>query len=135
MASIYTNIRKSSIAMFISEIMFKSMKDTHPTDGSFDFIFHSIEWLEQTNTGLSTFHLQFLIKLTKYIGFGLEHYVSDSSVELIRQLGKENYGRHINLTRAEQNDSLERMIMFYQEHVEGFGAVKSLPILREVFSN
>ena len=135
LSSIQTDIRKSSIAMFISEVLYKSIRDSHPSEGTFAFIFHSIEWLETAESRISTFHLQFLIKLTKYLGFGIEHYVSDQSIELIRSLGSEKYGSGVKLSKEEQKESLERLIQFYQEHIEGFGNVKSLAVLREVFSN
>ena len=131
----YIDIQKSTIALFLSEILFKSIRESDPSEELFDFLFHSIEWLDNTESGLSTFHIQFIAKLTRYLGFALDHYVADESMEKLQEFGKMGYGEVKKAGRRERNDNLERLLLFYKEHIEGFGNVKSLPILQEVFED
>src|ERR1700761_206506 len=63
--SIPYNIIKSSIAMFLNEVLYKAVKQQSADGHLFDFIFSGIEWLEHTGEGLANFPLLFLIKFTR----------------------------------------------------------------------
>ena len=131
----YVDIKKSTIALFLSEILYKAIRESDPSEELFNFLFHSIEWLDNTESGLSTFHIQFIAKLTRYLGFALDHYVADESMEKLQEFGKAGYGKVKKTDRKDRNDSLERLLLFYKEHIEGFGNLKSLPVLKEVFED
>lgn len=132
---IYTNLKKSTVALFLSEILYKSIRESDPNPDLFDFVFHSIEWLDTAEEGLSDFHVQFLSKFTRYLGFGLDYYVDEGSIKVLQEMGSKRYGKIIGLSRKERVNNLERLLLFYKEHIEGFGTVKSLPVLQTVFDD
>lgn len=68
--SISSNIIKSSIALFLNEILYKVLKNQNTDTSIFNFIYNSLLWLDSTEEGYSDFHLVFLIKLSKLLGFG-----------------------------------------------------------------
>ena len=135
LTDIFTNVEKSTIAMFLSEVLYKCIKEREPARDLFDFVYHSIDWLDKSENSIADFHLQFLIKLTRYLGFGIDHYVGEDSISALQKLGKIPYGSSLDLSRAERFKNLELVLLFYKEHLEGFGSIKSLAVLREVFDD
>ncbi|MGB4776405.1 MAG: DNA repair protein RecO, partial [Daejeonella sp.] len=63
------NILKNSIAIFLNEVLYKSVKLQVADDVLFEFLFHTIEILDRIEKGLSNFHLYFLLRLTRFLGF------------------------------------------------------------------
>ncbi|MFC0185163.1 DNA repair protein RecO [Pseudarcicella hirudinis] len=63
------NIYKSSIALFITEILGKCMKEETGNISLFRFLLNSILWLDAAEDDFENFHLQFLIKLASFLGF------------------------------------------------------------------
>ena len=67
--SIPYDIVKSSITMFLNEVLYKSLRQHEPDEVLFEFLFHAIEILDSLNAGLANFHLYFLLRLTRFLGF------------------------------------------------------------------
>ena len=63
------DIAKSSIALFLNEVLYKAIKQQVPDEQMFQYIFGSIELLVNLTTSLANFHLLFLIGLTRFLGF------------------------------------------------------------------
>lgn len=157
--NISTNIAKSSIALFLNEILYKVLKNQNTDSSIFDFIYNSLLWLDSTEERCNDFHLVFLIKLSKLLGFGpisseqpqyfdlilgvFMSYIpphpqilSSPLSEHFNTLISTNYENvhHIKLTKPERNLLLEKIIEFYQIHVDGFGQVNSLDVLKDIFN-
>ena len=145
--SIPFDIRKSTIALFISEWLSKILNEeendnNHP--GQFDFIFHSIEQLDHLQTSFENFHLQMMIKLSPFIGFGeittSSLLLHTSSIEVEKQtaeqaliLGSRSYEQPFETNHLERNKILDVLIDYYQQHIDGMGEIKSAAVLRDVF--
>ena len=67
--SIPFNINKSSIAFFVAEIVYKSIKEEEPNTDLFDFLYQSFQFLDLQDENYNNFHLLFLAQLCKYLGF------------------------------------------------------------------
>jgi DNA repair protein RecO (recombination protein O) len=63
------DIRKSSQVFFLSEILYKCLREEEPNTELFNFLYHSLSFLDLTDSGISNFHIWFLFKLTKFLGF------------------------------------------------------------------
>jgi DNA repair protein RecO (recombination protein O) len=63
------DIRKSSIALFINELVYKSVKEEESNTELFDFLYNSCIELDNVTENYSLFPLLFCIRLTKYLGF------------------------------------------------------------------
>ena len=60
---------KRTIAMFIAELIQNAIKEQEPNKKLFEFIYNSIHWIDLSKQSYSHFHLLFMIKFTKYLGF------------------------------------------------------------------
>ena len=136
--SLYMDIRKSSIAVFLSEIIYKTVREGEANPDMFEFIYNSIAVLENLESNMVEFHLQFMVKLARYLGYGTENYVSvvNNKFEVIfDKLLTSPYGEKPLLEIEERKETLEYLIRFYRDQTEGFGELKSYKILKELFSN
>ena len=159
--SIPYDIVKSSLALFINEVIYKSLKQEHEDEIMFEFIVKSIELLDHTEKGIANFHLIFLMKLTRFLGFypdmtgattspffDLKNgvFVNHQPVHLFfieeKQIKKwlqilsdsmDNF-LEIKLDSASRKYLLQKVIDYYSLHIDSFGEVKSHAILEEVLS-
>ena len=151
---------KRAIALFLAEILFKTLKEEESNKSLFNYLFHAIQLLDAKETGIANFHLVFLMNLTKYLGFyPINNYsetncifdpvngrfyafISIPSANIDRTL---SLGIHrlltltfdqletLQLNHQTRNALLRLIIDFYHIHLGSLGAVKSLPILQSVF--
>jgi DNA repair protein RecO (recombination protein O) len=63
------DIMKSSIALFINELIYKSIREEEPNQELFDFLFETCTELDSLKSNITLFPLLFTIKLTRYLGF------------------------------------------------------------------
>ena len=63
------NVVKSSIAIFLSEVLSKVLIEEEANLPLFEFLHHSILLLDEIEDGLANFHILFLFELSKYLGF------------------------------------------------------------------
>jgi DNA repair protein RecO (recombination protein O) len=136
---INTDMRKTTIALFIEELINKSIKEeAHPAELC-DFLIESMIALDKTEKP-ENFHLTFMIQLARYLGFQPQNveevlggrvmdFHDEESLQAILTAG-----RNINLTNAQRRNVLDALLRFYSMHVENFGTMKSLSVLREILS-
>ncbi|PWJ59952.1 DNA repair protein RecO (recombination protein O) [Dyadobacter jejuensis] len=145
--SIPFDIAKSSIALFLTEILGKTLKEEEENTKLFDFLVQSILHFDEMEGEFENFHIQFLIYYASYLGFGVE-----SMSEMERELRQHHspfgvdpqqdqvvdailqnigYGK-VRLDRRSRANLLEKLIFFYKIHNEGMGDLRSLDVLREV---
>ena len=66
---IHADIRKSSILLFLNELLYKSIQEETANPELFRFIFDKLLLLDQTRENPACFHLSFAVHLTRYLGF------------------------------------------------------------------
>ncbi|SKB64509.1 DNA repair protein RecO [Daejeonella lutea] len=157
--SIPYDIIKSSITMFLNEVLYKSLRQHEPDEILFEFLFHAIEILDSLNAGLANFHLYFLLRLTRFLGFYPDKTLASPSAWFDLKDG--HYSKtqpphsyiieppltaiwinilncnfdnlqSLQISPAERKALLEKILTYYQLHVEGFGQVKAHEVLEEV---
>jgi DNA repair protein RecO (recombination protein O) len=141
------HILKSSIALFLDEILNKTLKEHQENTPLFDFIHHSMLILDEMDTHFENFHLIFLLKFSFFLGFSPQnaHDIIDQFREFniqmpfdenhqlqFNQLIAADYLTPLPIPRGMRNHLLEIILIFYRLHVEEFGEIKSLQVLREV---
>lgn len=156
--TITTDIAKSSICMFLAEVLRSVLKEEEENTSLYHFLEHSLIWLD-THDKTANVHLYILIQLTKYLGFypdvsaisnpyfdvqngqfceyeNSKECVSGEEVILLKSyLGTKFDGVDTILAAAEQRRALLKLLMrYYQLHVQSFRMPKSLDVLYEVFS-
>lgn len=140
--------KKTSIALFLVEILSKTLKEQTGNKELFDFIWDSILQFDTSKLAVESFHLVFIIKLTRYLGFNpqssmeifeelkndkSEHQVKPPQGNWLDQFLKCDYSSTPPLTHEQRSDLLNIMLSFYRLHVEQFGTVKSVKVLKQVF--
>ena len=141
------HVVKASIALFLTEVLNKSLKEEEGEPELFSFLQSSLLVFDQLPRGYENFHLQFLLKLSRYLGFAPESAesffeevyalvgkpsVSEEEKRALNSLLENSYAQHTKLSQATRRMLLDDLLKFYRLHVASFGELKSLPILREV---
>jgi DNA repair protein RecO (recombination protein O) len=132
--SIHLDIRKSGVALFINEIINKTIKEESHAEELCDFMIKSFLTLDQLN-----FHLRFLLKLSRHLGFGAYNtneilgvrLVDASTEQLMASLIETDYGDTLTITNPQRRELLDILLRFYSDHV-ALGEIRSVPILRDV---
>jgi len=55
------DLKKSTLALFIAEILYQTLREQEPNPELFNYLYHSIQMLDIKNEGLTTFHIYFLL--------------------------------------------------------------------------
>ena len=154
--SIHSNIYKSTIVMFVSEILHHSIHEEEKNEALFTFLETALHWLD-THEDIADFHLILLLEMTRFLGFypdianidfpffemtegiftpfhaisSLTEHESNLFKKLIN-LKFENSQKTFHI--IERQIVLKILIDYYSFHLDGFKRPKSLEVLKEVFS-
>lgn len=145
--SIPFDIRKSTLAIFLTEILNKALKEESEDSELFHFIVDSLFVLDHLDHNFESFHIQFMCKLSSFLGFSIlsaeevfsqvHLHVNHKTLavvekQLLDELIRVSY-QDAPITRgAIRRDLLEILIKFYKLHIASFGEIKSLSILAEI---
>lgn len=154
--SIHSDIYKSTIVMFISEILYHSIQEEEKNESLFSFLETALLWLDHHDE-IANFHLILLLETTKYLGFYPD--ISDLEMPFFEMTEgvftpfhaiSSLTGHETNLFRKlislkfdndqktfhviERQIVLKILIDYYSFHLDGFKKPKSLEVLKEVFS-
>jgi len=64
-----SSVIKSSIVMFLSEVVYRSIREAEPDNNLFEFMHSGLQILDCSQDNCSRFHIYFMIRLSKYFGF------------------------------------------------------------------
>lgn len=157
--SIPFDIRKSSVIMFLTEILNNVIREQESNSSLFDYIYDSLILFDSIVKGLADFHLYFMMELTKHLGFYPKNNYKDENSVFDMQEGifvhqtvaSENFiikpysGYFARLIGAEMNsiiinpthrsNLLGYMIRYYSVHLPGMREVKSHHILQTILND
>ncbi len=154
--NINTDIVKSSMVLFLSEVLHNSIFEEEKNENLFSYLETSLMWLDTHDT-ISNFHLIFLIQLTKFLGFYPQmQEVEGNYFEMIDGVFSQFQGtsclnehetlllkKLINLRfedtqknfhKEERQVLLKIIIDYYSIHLQGFKKPNSLEVLKEIFN-
>jgi len=140
--SLTSDVKKSTQAMFLNEIMNKTVKEQSRVQELFDFLFDALVTLDQLERSHENSHLIFLLKLSRYLGFEpqlieeiLQGRMADEKEEqLLAQLLKADFDDHLPMTAIQRRNLLDLLLRFYATHIDNLGEIKSVQVLREVLN-
>jgi DNA repair protein RecO (recombination protein O) len=154
------DIVKSTQAIFISEVLMKTIGEEERNPALFGFLEQTSEWLFAPGEASPSFHLYFLFGLSRYLGFYPRNNFSEdnryfnvesgafSSIPDTLDLQKEtllglqwkacfNSDYHSDYqvlnNHEKRNIFLDSLLQFYRTHHHGMRELKSLDVLRTVF--
>ncbi len=155
--SLHTDIYKSSVVMFLSEICSFVCTVEHSEPELYRFLEEKLYFFDK-NVFLANFHLKFLIDLTQYLGFypdtsdnnfsffnteeGVfsrfdesKYSISGQELQFFKDIINSEYTdlQHIKVNKSERNALLNSLLKYYEWHVPGFRKAKSLEVLQVLF--
>lgn len=137
-----TDIRKSSLAMFINEMLNKTVKDESHAHEIFEFLLNALILLDHQDTMFENFHLIFLIKLSRFLGFGAHQaeeilgvrMLDREEEEILKILLTADFTLPVSITNVQRRNLLEAILRFYSIHNESLGQIKSIQVLKEIMN-
>lgn len=153
------NIQKGAIGLFLLEMMQKSIRESEQNEELFDFLFHTIQYLDETTDQIRNFHLSVLVKLSAYLGFAPTgtytahapffdlqeghfrsepppnaHYIDTDASQLLSQLMHHHLheAHTVVSNRPRRNALLDGLIDYYRLHIENMPEVNAHKVLKTV---
>lgn len=138
---------RTSIALFMTEVINRSIYENYQNESLFDFLAESVVTLDQGETLLSHFPLVFLIEKAKFLGFSPEEaegFILESNnqpfssqelpkaMEYLESLLTEKYHCCDKIPVALRRKLLDHLLDFYAQHMENSSSFKSLAVIRQV---
>lgn len=153
------DIVKSTVSLFIAEVLYRVIKDASIDKRLFDFIHGSVVALDLIDNPVANFHLHFMVRLSHYMGFAPQGRHSEGcwfdikngcfterepdhllkinpvNATLLYRLSQIQTSEihTINLNREQRTVFLDYMVDYYGYHTESIYAVNSISIFRELF--
>ena len=154
--TINTDIVKSTIVMFLSEMLHHSIQEEEKNEDLFTFLETALIWLD-THEETSNFHLILLLEITKFLGF----YPDISEIDFnFFEMTEGGFSPFLGISCLSEHETflfkklinlkfdsgqkvfagIERQILlkilldYYSIHLDGFKKPKSLDVLKEVFA-
>lgn len=155
------DITKSTQAIFLAEILYKTIHEQESYPELYDFIKNALLYFDLMEDGWQNFHLFFLFRLTEYMGFmpdttkiGFEGwfdlrkgaivpfepphpmFAHKEATEHLIQLSllKINELEQLHISRNMRDYLLKVLLDYYQLHFNNLGKIKSVDVLKEIFS-
>ncbi|MDR6784118.1 DNA repair protein RecO (recombination protein O) [Pedobacter africanus] len=155
------DIIKSTIVIFLNEVLYKSIRQQTTDEQLFDFIFNAICWFDETEEQNVNFHLAFLLKLSRFLGFAPstesksdQNYFDLQEGEFRSAVPVHPYFlvkadalvfislfslpfekiNEINIENKTRRSILDKILVYYTLHTASFGEIRSHQVLEDVLS-
>jgi len=141
------DFQRTGVALFMTEVISRSIYENYQNEFLFDFLEESIQVLDQEDLNLAHFPIVFLLEKAKFLGFGPEEakfFLSESKnqpfspVELVEletylnRLLEEGYSSQVKINGILRKKLLDYLIDYYSEHMDHSSPLKSLSVLRQL---
>jgi DNA repair protein RecO (recombination protein O) len=151
---------KSTVSLFLSEVLYRTLKEEEANPELFDFLENAIRYYDLADNGIANFHIFILVHLTRFLGiFPMDNHTSDEdwfnmkagsfssfppesssrmdqgSSKLLARLMRSDLDEvnSLRLNRTQRNDFLAGILDYYKMHFQGMGEIMSYGVLREIF--
>ncbi len=151
---------KLSMALFMAEFLYYALRSEQRNELLYDYVESSILWLDGQDDRFANFHLVFLMRLSRFLGFypNLEHYQSGDYFDLreseflpappvhrdflypeeadkVQLMMRMDYPTmHLfRMSHQERNRLLEVTLIYYRLHLPDFPEMKSIGVLQELY--
>lgn len=157
--SIPFDVRKSTVALFMAELLYKVAREVEPASPLFDYVYGSVVALDTMEEGVFNFHLWFMVGLCRHLGFfpagewsegcvfDIENgcfssepprsglfFNPDNTLLLARLMEMEatELGE-LRMSRVQRKEFIESLLAYFGYHLDTINHLQSLRILSEVF--
>ncbi|HIV83493.1 DNA repair protein RecO [Marseilla massiliensis] len=159
-ATLTADSGKLAVAMFVAEFLCHALRDEQQGGPLFDYLADSLQWLDSATGGYANFHLVFLMRLTRFLGFYPNlggyapgrcfdlrsgcfcdsapvhsDYLAPGEAALVGLMMRMDYATmHLfRLSRGERNRMVDVIVGYYRIHMASFPELRSLAVLRSLF--
>jgi DNA repair protein RecO (recombination protein O) len=150
---------KVAVGLFLGEVLSKCLREENPDPALFEFLHQGID-LFASQPYHPDFHLVFLMRLTRFFGFfpfgkcspetpvfdlfsGQFTPAGNASVHCLSEVLSQQFQAIIDAPFGESHpithsghrrSMLHTILEYYRLHLEGMGPIRSVDVLRDVFS-
>jgi len=151
---------KLAIAIFLSEFLYRALHEENENPELFTYLLNSIQWLDTAEKEYANFHLVFLMRLSRFLGFypNVENsrkgsyfdlegavfsdlqpihksFLFPEEASMVTTLLRMNYDNmHLFcLNHSQRIRCLEIINEYYRLHIPNFPQLQSLKVLQEIF--
>ena len=163
--SAYTSVpfspEKLALSLFTAEFLYHALRSEQCNEPLFAYVCDAMRWLDAVETGFANFHLTFLMRLSRFLGFypNLDDYVDGCVFDLraatfslqvpthrdflqpddaqrIHTLMRMDFPtmRLYRLSRHDRNRIVDVLLYYYRLHIPQFPELKSLGVLQELWA-
>ncbi len=159
-SSIPFSSEKLALSLFTAEFLYHALRSEQKDEPLFCYISDSMQWLDMSSAGYANFHLTFLMRMSRFLGFypNLDDYVEGcvfdlrsatftAAVPVHRDFLRADESRLIHLlmrmdfptmhlfrlSHHERNRIVDVLLAFYRLHIPQFPELKSLSVLQELW--
>ena len=152
---------KLAISLFVAEFLYHALRSEQQNEPLFLYISDSMQWLDTAPGNYANFHLTFLMRLSRFLGFypNLDAYTDGcifdlraanfslqvpthkdflpaGEARLIHLLMRMDfYTMHLfRLSHTDRNRIVEVLLAYYRIHIPQFPELKSFRVLQELWS-
>lgn len=156
------DVRKSALALFMAEIIRKTIRESEENKPLFAFLFDVFEYLDETAESVGNVHLYFLVELSAFLGFlpagecntetpffdlqeGMFipdipnhlYYLEEQGSKLFYELLHCSLAQchEVKMTAAQRRTLLQSLLDYYKLHMDFLPEIHSHQILQEVLSD
>jgi DNA repair protein RecO (recombination protein O) len=158
--NIFSDVIKNSVALFMIELLQRALKQPEENAELFNFVSESLEQLDESSqTVAANFPLFFALNLPYFFGFAfnrqtrdhgfldlqegsfvneqpshlyfLEGRAAKHTAELLKVMQPGEL-EQIHLNSTFRNELLDEYIKYFQLHIQDFGDMRTLPVLRQI---
>lgn len=139
LTGIRTSASKNAMVLFMSEVLWRTLRDGAREDGLYEWCERSILTLDALEGDYANYHLRFLLEFAAALGFSpaLEDLApfADEHLEHLRVLLQSDFGSCmlLPLSGGERSEIAELLLRYLSYHTETRIEARSLRVLRELF--
>lgn len=137
---IRSNMFKNTMTLFMSEVLYRVVKEGGNEQGLYEWCERSIQILDSMESDFSNFHIRFLLELTVALGFSPEAHdlepFTGSNHATVERFMQASFAESmlIPLSGQIRNEIAEGILRYIEFHSESAVNINSLKVLRELFS-
>lgn len=137
---IRNNLYKNSMTLFLSEVLYRTVKDGANEDGLYAWCLKNILLLDALDSDFSNFHIRFLLEFAVALGFSPESrdlapFVGEN-FPIVEKFMRESFAdvMMIPLNGSVRNEIAEGILRYIEFHSDSAINIASLSVLHELFS-
>lgn len=130
---------KNSMTMFMSEVIYRSVKDGAYEEGLYEWCEKNILLLDSLQSDFSNFHIRFLLEFAMSLGFSPDAKslmpFTEHHYPIVERFLKEPFAESmlIPLSGHTRNEIAEEIIRYLEFHTDSSLNINSLKVLRELY--